>query len=277
MHQLRFARRKAGRWLGASKSARADCGAAQELRAIAASRGFPTARLEGTLSATARRMLRERIERALDGFYAFLDRPLFLWARPLLVLLLVPLAIGLSMPLWRIQMEAPQYPDGLSVEIYAQKLEAGHDGNDLREINILNHYIGMRKIDRAELADLDWLPFGFGLLAVLVLRVAAVGNVRSLCDLAVIVGYFSAFALGRFVYKMYRYGHDLSPDAPVKIPPFTPALFGTKQVGNFTTHSGPGQGTYLVAVFATGLLLLAAFHLLEGRRRARRATAAAAA
>lgn len=214
-------------------------------------------------------MKRERIVRALDGFYAFLARPLFLWTRPVLVLLLVPLAIGLTLPLWRIEMEAPQYPNGLSVDIYAYTLEGGHDGNDLREINILNHYIGMKKIDRAELSDLDWLPFGFGLLALLVLRVAAVGNVRSLLDLTTVVGYFSAFSMGRFVYKLYSFGHNLSPDAPVKIKPFMPAIFGTKEVGNFTTHSMPGSGTYLVAAFAVGLFVLCALHLVVGRKRAK--------
>jgi copper chaperone NosL len=219
----------------------------------------------------------KRIQANLDGFYVFLERPLFLWARPLLLVLLVPLVIGLTMPLWHIQMEAPQYPEGLTVEIYSHKLEGGHEGNDLREINILNHYIGMKKINRAELGDLDWLPFGFGLLGLLVMRVAVVGNVRSLLDLTAVAGYFSAFSMGRFVYKMYAFGHELSPDAPVKITPFTPAIFGTKQVGNFTTHAGPSTGTYLVAIFAIGLIGLSLFHLIEGRRRARRAATAAAA
>lgn len=220
-------------------------------------------------------MSRERITRALDGFYDFLERPLFLWTRPVLVLLLVPLVIGLTMPLWHIRMEAPQYPDGLTVDIFAFKLEGGHEGNDLREINILNHYIGMKKIDRAELADLDWLPFGFGLLGVLLLRLAAIGNVRSLLDLSVLVGYFGAFSVGRFVYKMYSFGHHLSPDAPVKITPFMPALFGTKEVGNFTTHAGPGSGTYLVGLFACALMGIALLHLVLGRRRAMAETEAA--
>ncbi len=217
-----------------------------------------------------RRSALSRVEHALEGFYHFLDRPLFLWSRLALVLLIVPLLIGLTHPLWHIEMEAPQYPEGLSVQIYAHTLESGHDGSDLREINILNHYIGMKKIDRTELTDLDWLPFGFGLLTILLLRVAAVGNVRSLLDLTVVVGYFSAFSLGRFALKLHSYGHNLSPDAPIKVPPFTPALLGSKQVGNFTTHAYPGSGTYLVGVFATGILLLAAWHLFEGRRRARK-------
>lgn len=211
----------------------------------------------------------ERFRRAIDGFIAFLDRPLFLWSRPVLVLLLVPLAIGLTMPLWSIQMEAPQYPNGLTVDIYAHKIEGGHGGSDLLEINILNHYIGMKKIDRAELADLDWLPFGFGALAILLLRLAAVGNVRSLVDLSVIIGYFAVFSLGRFAYRLWVYGHHLSPDAPVKVEPFMPVVFGSKQIANFSTHAGPERGTWFIAAFALGVFAIAVIHLVVGRRLAR--------
>ncbi len=214
-----------------------------------------------------------RVSDALTRFFAFLDRPIFLWTRPVLVLLAIPLAIGLTLPLWHIEMEAPQYPDGLSVQIYAHKLSSGHDGKDLQEINILNHYIGMRKIDRSDLADLDWLPFGVGLLGILLLRIAVVGNVRSLLDLSVIVGYFALFSMGRFYATLYAYGHHLSPDAPIKVQPFTPVLLGTKQVGNFTTHGSPGSGSYLIAAFALGVFLIAAYHLFEGRRRSRAAQA----
>jgi hypothetical protein len=207
---------------------------------------------------------------ALAQFYAFLEKPLFLGARAALVALVVPLLLSLTVPLWHITMEAPQYRDGLSVDVYAHTIEGGRDGADLREINLLNHYIGMKKLDRAELSDLDWIPFAVGALAILTLRVAAIGNVRSLVDLAVMVGYFSLFSGGRFVYKLYSYGHDLSPEAPVKVPPFTPVIIGTKQVGNFTTHGAPGTGTYLVAAFATGILALLLWHLIAGRRAATR-------
>ena len=79
-----------------------------------------------------------RIVRAFEGLPAFLDRPSLLWTRP--VLDASPssrFAIGLTLPLWRIGMEAPQYPNGLTVDICPYKLESGHEGNDLREINIL--------------------------------------------------------------------------------------------------------------------------------------------
>ncbi len=212
-----------------------------------------------------------RLRSAIDGFYQFVSQPLYLWSRPVLVLLVVPLAFSVLQPLWHIRMEAPQYPEGLTIDVYSYKLVGGHDGSDIHEINILNHYIGMKKLDRGALAELDWLPFGFGALGLLLLRVAALGNVRSLLDFAVMTGYFGGFSMARFVTKMYSFGHDLAHDAPVKVKPFTPVLWGTKEIANFTTHGYPGTGTWLVAGFTAGVFLITLIHLVEGRRRARRA------
>src|SRR5262249_21210409 len=123
---------------------------------------------------------------------------------------------------------------------------------------------------RHDLTDLDWIPFALGLLGLLTVRCAAIGTVRSLVDLVVLTGYVSVFAFGRFVLKLYSYGHNLNPDAPVKIAPFTPVIVGTKQIANFTTSSYPGLGTALVGVFATGIAVVLVYHLVAGRRRAQR-------
>jgi hypothetical protein len=203
----------------------------------------------------------------LIKFYAFLDRPLFGWGRVALGVLILPLVLTFSAPLWRISMTAPQYPNGLYMDIYAHKIEGGNDGQHIKEINVLNHYIGMHKIERAELTDLDWIPFALGALALLTLRCALVGNVRSLIDLAVIAGYVGVFSFGRFVYKLYIYGHTLDPDAPIKLEPFTPAVFGTKHIANFTTESYPQLGAIYVGIFITGLFGIMAWHLIVGRLR----------
>lgn len=217
------------------------------------------------------------MRQALDRFYEFLDRPLFLSSRLLLALLVIPLLLGVTRPLWRISMKAPQYPAGLYMDIYTYKVDGGHQNQDIKEINTLNHYIGMHKIDRAELKDLDWIPFAIGLLVVLTLRCAAIGNVRALLDLVVMTSYVSLFAFGRFIYKLYVFGHELDPEAPIKIKPFTPAIFGTKHVANFTTSSYPQSGAILIGVFATGIVGVAAWHLIAGRIASVRATRAAAA
>ena len=208
----------------------------------------------------------------LDKFYGFLDRPLFPIARLALLVAVVPLVLTFTAPLWQISMTAPQYPKGLEMEIYAHKIEGGNGGQHIKEINTLNHYIGMHKIDRAELSDLDWIPFALGLLILLTLRCAAIGNVRALVDLAVIAGYIGAFSFGKFVYKLYVFGHNLDPEAPLKIAPFTPAIFGTKQIANFSTSSYPQLGAGYIGVFFVLVLGALGWHLVAGRREAVRAT-----
>lgn len=210
----------------------------------------------------------------LDAFYQFLAQPLRPWSRLALGLLIVPLALSFTQPLWRISMIAPQYPAGLSLDIYAHKVEGGRQGADVNEINTLNHYIGMARIDRAALSDLDWLPFAFGALIILTLRVAAIGNVSALVDLTVIGVYFSLFSLSRFGYRLWVMGHNLDPRAPVEIPGFMPPLLGTKQIANFTVTSLPRLASGFAAIFVAGLVFLLAWHLVTGRRAAiRRAEA----
>ncbi len=85
----------------------------------------------------------------------------------------------------------------------------------------------MRTLDRAAMSDLDWLPFALGALFIWALRVAAIGNVSALVDLVVMTTYVSLFAFGRFVYTLYVFGHELKPDAPVKVPGFMPAVLGS--------------------------------------------------
>jgi copper chaperone NosL len=207
-------------------------------------------------------------------FHEYLDRPIAGWSRPVIALAAFLLLIPFFSPLWRVSMVAPQYPQGLRLDIYCYKLDAGHDGADLSEINILNHYIGMRPIHREDLADLDWLPFAFGILFLLALRVALIGNIRSLVDLSVLSTYMALVALGRFVYQLYTYGHDLSPDAPVDMEPFTPAIIGVKQVANFTTSSFPRGGGNAVGAFVLVIALLTLGLLWQGRRKARARLAA---
>jgi hypothetical protein len=201
----------------------------------------------------------------VDQFYGFLGQPLRKGLRPVLVLLLLPLVLALTQPLWRISMEAVQYPAGLYMDVYAYKVEGGNGGQHLQEINTLNHYIGMRKLDAAAFVDTAWIPFALGLLALFTLRVAAIGHVRALVDLAVMTTYVSLFAFGRFVYMLYSFGHHLDPQAPVKVQPFMPAVVGSKQIANFTTHSFPQLGSVLLGVFVLGLFGVLLAQLLIGR------------
>ncbi|HTJ47161.1 MAG TPA: hypothetical protein VL463_33900 [Kofleriaceae bacterium] len=216
-----------------------------------------------------------KIKKSLDAFYAFLDRPIHLRARLVLAALVIPLVMTFWFPLWRISMIAPQYPQGLYIDVYAHKVDGGHDAHDITEINELNHYIGMKPIDRAALSDLDWIPFALGFLALLTLRCAAIGNVRTLIDLVVVSGYVATFAFARFVYRLWVFGHTLDPDAPIKLEPFTPAIIGKKQVANFAVESWPQGGTICVTIFLLGIVAICGWHLIDGRRAHVRAQVAA--
>jgi hypothetical protein len=174
-------------------------------------------------------------------------------SRWLLVLLLTPLLLALIAPIWQMRFEAPQYPDGLELEIFSYTVSG-----DVQEVNTLNHYIGMSKIDRAALSDLAFLPFAIGVFALLVLRVVALGDVRSLIDLVALYVYFGLFSFARFAYTLYVFGHNLDPKAAFRVEPFTPTVLGSGTVANFTITSLPARGSWylgLVGVALAGLLL----------------------
>lgn len=185
----------------------------------------------------------------------FLDGSLGLRPRLLLVAAAAMLVPCFLLPLWKLTMYAPQYPDGLRLHIYSWRLDSGNGGQDLREINLLNHYIGMRDLATSEFTEFKWMPFVVGVLGLLFLRAAVIGKASSLVDVLMVFTYFGAFSLWSFAYKLYRYGHDLAPTAAVKVPPFMPPLFGAKQLANFEVYSYPGLGSYA---------LLLAFLLLAG-------------
>ena len=206
----------------------------------------------------------------LNKFWEFLAEPIKMSARPLLAALIVPLALSFALPLWNISMVAPQYPQGLTLDVYLYKVEGGNDGQDINEINTLNHYIGMAPINREQLSDLGWLPFAVGFMMLFALRCAAIGNVRILIDLFVVSSYISLFALSRFIYRLYSLGHNLDPHAPMDVTPFTPAIFGTKQVANFTITSYPRGAAILIALYVVGIALITLWQLVGGRRAAMR-------
>jgi len=207
----------------------------------------------------------------IDKLNRFLEAPLGLGPRGLLVLALVLLVPSYLAPLYDMTMFAPQYPEGLRLHIYSYKLDGGHGGQDVKEVNVLNHYIGMKDLSTDEFSEFKWMPFVIGVLGLLFLRTAVLGKMSHLVDVLVLYVYFGLFSLWSFAYKMYWYGHNLAPTASVKVDPFTPPLFGYKKLANFEVYSFPGLGSY--ALVAVALLLLVALYL--GWRQARPAASAA--
>jgi copper chaperone NosL len=198
----------------------------------------------------------------------FLAIPLDLRSRGLLLLAALMLTAVYLFPLWNLTMFAPQYPDGLRMDIYSYKLAGGNHGQDVKEINVLNHYIGMRDLVAEDFTEFKWMPFVVGGLALLFLRAAVQGRIADLLDVLVLYFYFAGFALWSFGYKLYSYGHSLSPAAAVKVPPFMPPMFGYKQLANFEVYSYPALASYGLGLVVV-VLLLALFLASRGGRTAR--------
>jgi len=194
----------------------------------------------------------------------FLHAPVSQGPRVLLILAAILIVVAHFLPLWNLTMFAPQYPDGLRLDIYDRALVGGHGGQDLKEINALNHYIGMHDLAAEDFTEFKWMPFVLGGLALLFLRAAVLGTIKELLDAAVVFFYFGAFSLWSFAYKLYVYGHDLLPTAAVKVEGFMPPMFGYRQIANFEVYSYPRAATYVMSGVA--LLLVAALGLAWRQR-----------
>ena len=198
--------------------------------------------------------------------HGILDRPVNRTGRILLLAATLLLLLGGTLPLWRISLVAPQYAEGLTLDMYAYQIVAGNKGQDLAEINTLNHYIGMKPIAQADFLEMKVLPFAIGVFALLALRSVVIGRIVTLVDLSVLFLYFGVFSLGSFAYRLYTYGHQLDPHAPMKIAPFMPVVMGSQRIANFVQTSLPLAGTICMTAFL--VLLIAA--LVSSVRQARR-------
>jgi copper chaperone NosL len=187
--------------------------------------------------------------------YEFFEHSLTLKSRVMILLAVVVLLPAFVFPLWRMSFYSNQYTDGLKLTIYAYQLEGAKTSvrDDLREINALNHYIGMRPLLESEFSEFIWLPFAIGGLMILALRAMVMGKMSKLVDVFVLFAWFGVYSFWSFYHRMYTYGHNLDPQAAIKVEPFTPPLLGTEVVGNFTVYSYPDVASF--ALIAFGLLL----------------------
>jgi len=193
--------------------------------------------------------------KAMQGWERLLNKRLNIWSRLAVLVAVACLAASFFFPLWHIHLEAPQYREGLDLWIYGHQLVGGNEGNDLHEINILNHYIGMQPINEADFVEMRVIPFAIGFFILFSLRAVVFGTMSNLIDHIALFGYFSLFALANFVYRMYSYGHDLDPKAPFNPDPFWPALLGTKQIANMTQTSLPRGASYLLIAALMSLVV----------------------
>jgi hypothetical protein len=209
----------------------------------------------------------------LDKANTFFEQSLNVKSRILILIAVVALLPAFFFPLWNMTFTSNQYTDGLMLHIYAHELQGGKTPNrdDLREINSLNHYIGMRPLLESDFSEFMWLPLAFGALMLLALRAMALGKMSNLIDVFVLFSYLGLFSLWSFYRRLYTYGHNLDPTASIDVEPFTPPLFGTKQIANFSVTSYPDIGSLSLVLFA--LLLLVSI-ILSRKESAAKAEAA---
>jgi hypothetical protein len=208
------------------------------------------------------------VRKSLESVNRFLDAPLDVLPRALLALACLLLLPTYVAPLYNMTMFAPQYQDGLRLDIYSYKLQGGNNDQDVKEINVLNHYIGMKDLVTEDFSEFKWLPFVIGIFGLLFLRAAVLGKAAHLVDVAVLYLYFGVFALWSFGYKMYQYGHRLDPRAAVRVDPFMPPLFGYKKLANFEVYSYPQAGSYALGLVAAVLLVACLLTWRQWRREA---------
>ena len=178
----------------------------------------------------------------------FFDLPLTMRSRIIAFTAAILLLPALLLPLYEMTLFSNQFPDGLYLAIYSYTLEGGHTANrdDLREINTLNHYIGMRPLLESDFSEFKWIPLALGAFFILILRAIVIGKMSKLVDLVVMFGYFGGFSLWSFYHRLHEYGYHLDPTAPVKVPPFMPPMFGSQQMANFKVYNYPGIGSYFL-------------------------------
>lgn len=175
------------------------------------------------------------------------------------------LTLTYFLPLWEISLIAPQYPEGLGMEIWINQVQGQHPG-DLGKINNLNHYIGMKHIKPESIPELKIMPWIMRAVMMLGLVVAISGRRRFLAAWLVVFLMVALAGLVDFYLWGYDYGHNLDMEnAIIKVPGMTyqPPLIGSKKLLNFEAVSLPGFGGWAaIASVATGALVW----FLEKRR-----------
>lgn len=163
-------------------------------------------------------------------------------------------------PLWYIALEAPQYPEGIEMYIWVNKITGQHD-NTLANINILNHYIGMQKIEPDSIPELKIFPYIGGILIILGLFVWWRNNPRWMYVYAFTFIILSLLGIFDFWLWEYDYGHNLDPHAAIQVDGMTyqPPLLGSKWLLNFKAVSFPHIGGLALA-FSAFLLMWAMVH-----------------
>lgn len=157
------------------------------------------------------------------------------------------------LPYWNVILKAPQYPEGLNLKIHLNKVEG-----DVFEVDILNHYIGIKKMEDAAKFERSMAIWGLAVISLFsLLFIFSSRRTMSIFALPALVFPF-VFLIELFLW-LYRFGHELDPHAPITFQPFTPQLLGEGKIGQFATVGALDIGFYLAlcsfAFMLTALIL----------------------
>jgi copper chaperone NosL len=147
-------------------------------------------------------------------------------------------------PIWKITLVAPQYPGGISMYIWINKITGDTPGT-LQNINILNHYVGMQNIEPDSIPELKFFQYIIAAMGFIALILAYINKKYLFLAWAVLFVLLGIAGIYDFYLWEYDYGHNLSPTAPIKVPgmAYQPPLFGKKMLLNFEASSYPNWGS----------------------------------
>ena len=162
------------------------------------------------------------------------------------------LLLGLFVfPLWNIDLEAPQYPIPLAMDIHINKFSDTHEF-DIKNINLMNHYVGMKYIPET-IPEFKIFPLVIAIMVALGVLIGFLGKYKLFLAWFILMCLLGSAGMYDFYLWEYDYGHDLDPKAIMKftnpdgsIMGFQPPLFGSKDILNFKAHSYPRIGAYLM-------------------------------
>jgi len=149
-------------------------------------------------------------------------------------------AAAFFQPWWTFMLYAPQYPKGLKLVISLTGM-----GGDVHEIDLLNHYIGMKHL--ADAAAVERHVAGYGVAAVAILTVVALTVAGKKLNKLILIPAlsFPVVFLADSFYWLYSFGHSLDPKAPLHVQGFTPEMFGNGKIAQFETFAAPALGFWL--------------------------------
>lgn len=172
-------------------------------------------------------------------------------SRILILVITLSLIVVYFVPLWNIALEAPQYPEGLGMQIWLSKITG-----DLRTINGLNHYIGMKTIQPDSIQELKYMPLIIGFIILAGFIVFLFNKKSLLLTWIILIIITGTIGMYDFWNWEYDYGHNLDPTAAIIVPGmnYQPPLIGSKQLLNFTATSMPDIGG--IIIFAVGIIAI---------------------